>query len=218
MTSQSETPLETRSTTSNESSGEPAVQLVSAETEPPAEPEAEKTPTYKVKFETTEGDFVVEVHPDWSPLGAERFKELVTSGFYNDCAFFRVVDGFMVQFGISNDAEANEKYRSKPILDEPVKKPNTRGRITYGKSGLPNSRTTQVFINYKHNVHLNGSGFAPFGEVISGMDVVDKLYSGYGEQTTRLQGRIATEGNAFLKEKFPKLDYIKKATLVEAKE
>lgn len=171
--------------------------------------------TYRVKFETTAGDFVVEVHRDWAPIGAERFHELVKSGFYDNCKFFRVVESFMVQFGISGDPKVMDKWRENKIKDDPVRKSNKRGFITYAKSGMPNSRTTQVFINYGNNSRLDNDGFAPFGEVVEGMDVVDKLYSTYGETPSQAQQRIQYEGNKFLEEKFPKLDSIKKATLVK---
>ncbi|QDU81110.1 Peptidyl-prolyl cis-trans isomerase B [Polystyrenella longa] len=214
MASQSDTQLETRKSESASQSDDGAVRLASAESElkPAAE---EETNTYKVKFETTKGDIIIEVHPDWSPRGSERLKELVESGFFTDTAFFRVVDGFMAQFGISNDPVANQKFRDAPLKDDPVRKSNTRGRITFAATGQPNSRTTQMFINYGNNGRLDGMGFAPFGEVVEGMKVVDALYSGYGEKPSRLQGRIADEGNGFLKQQYPKLDYIKTATIIK---
>ena len=169
---------------------------------------------YRVKFETTAGNFVVEVHPDWAPIGAERFKELVTSGFYDDCRFFRVVEGFMVQFGISGDPAVMDKWREAKLEDDPVKRSNKKGYITFATSGK-DSRTTQVFISYANNSRLDNDGFAPFGEVIEGMDVVEKLYNVYGEAPSRQQGRIQKEGNKFLDANFPRLDSIKKATLVK---
>ena len=172
---------------------------------------------YKVKFDTGKGDFVVEVHRDWAPLGADRFYNLVKNGFFNDARFFRVISGFMVQFGISGDPKVAAAWRDASIADDPVKQSNSRGMITFATRG-PNTRTTQVFINYADNGRLNAMGFAPFGQVVSGMNVVDALYSGYGEGAPRgagpEQGRIQSEGNAYLTQAFPKLDYIKTATIV----
>jgi len=166
---------------------------------------------YKVKFDTSAGVFEVEVHTDWAPIGAERFYNLVKNGFYDGCRFFRVVPGFMVQFGINGDPAIQRSWVEANIQDESVKQGNARGMITFAKSGAPNSRTTQVFINFKDNSFLNRQGFAPFGKVTMGMEVVDKIYSAYGERPD--QGRIQGEGNAYLTKTFPKLDYIKKATI-----
>jgi peptidyl-prolyl cis-trans isomerase A (cyclophilin A) len=173
--------------------------------------------TYKVKFETSEGEYIVEVHRDWAPNGADRFYNLVKIGFFDDAAYFRVVDGFMVQFGINGYPEVNDQWREAKITDDPVKQSNTRGKLTFATSG-PDSRTGQVFINFADNSNLDGMGFAPIGEVVSGMDVVDKLYKGYGEGAPRGrgpdQGRIQKEGNAYLLDRFPQMDYTKKATIV----
>lgn len=166
---------------------------------------------YTARFDTTAGVFVVEVTSDWSPYGADRFYNLVKNGFFDGCRFFRVVPGFMVQFGINGDPGIQKNWEHATILDEKVKAPNARGYITFAKSGAPNSRTTQVFINYKENSFLNSQGFSPFGKVVSGMEVVDKIYSQYGEKPN--QGSIQAEGNAYLNKEFPKLDYIKKATI-----
>ena len=172
----------------------------------------EKAPAmYTAKFDTTAGVFQVEVHTDWAPNGADRFYNLVKNGYYDGCRFFRVVPGFMVQFGINGDPAIQRNWESATIPDEPVKQGNTRGTITFAKSSAPNSRTTQVFINFKDNSGLNRTGFAPFGKIVSGMDVVDKIYSAYGERPE--QARIQTEGTAYLAKSFPKLDYIKKATI-----
>jgi cyclophilin family peptidyl-prolyl cis-trans isomerase len=172
--------------------------------------------TYKVKFDTSKGPFVVEVHRDWAPLGADRFYNPVKNGFYNNARFFRVISGFMVQFGINADPAISARWRGARINDDPVKQSNTRGLITFATAG-PNTRTTQVFINYANNAALDGQGFAPFGRVISGMNVVDALYSGYGEGAPSgagpEQGRVQSEGNAYLTSQFPKLDYIKSATI-----
>jgi peptidyl-prolyl cis-trans isomerase A (cyclophilin A) len=173
-------------------------------------------PVYKVKFETTKGDFTVEVHRDWAPKGADRFYNLVKSGFYDNVRFFRVLSGFMAQFGINGDPALMAKWRNAPITDDPVKQHNTRGMVTFATAG-PNTRTTQMFINYADNSQLDGMGFAPIGKVVSGMAVVDKLYAGYGEGAPRGAGpdqqRMQMEGNAYLAKAFPKLDYIKKATI-----
>lgn len=168
---------------------------------------------YKARFETTAGAFVIEVHSDWAPNGADRFYNLVKNGYYDGCRFFRVVPGFMVQFGINGDPAIQRNWVNANIPDETVKpkQSNTRGFVSFAKSAAPNSRTTQVFINFADNSRLNRDGFAPFGRVVAGMDVVDKIYSAYGQ--TPDQGRIQAEGNAYLTKSFPKLDYIKKATI-----
>jgi len=166
---------------------------------------------YKVRFEASCGDFVIEVHREWAPVGADRFHELVTKGFYDECRFFRVVPDFMVQFGINGDPKVQKDWREASIQDDKVTQSNKRGFITFATSGA-NSRTSQVFINFKDNSRLDEIGFAPFGKVVEGMDVVDKIYSKYGEQPN--QGRIQSSGNEYLNKTFPKLDYIKKATIV----
>jgi peptidyl-prolyl cis-trans isomerase A (cyclophilin A) len=176
----------------------------------------EKAPdVFKVKFDTTQGEFLVEVTRAWSPNGADRFYNLVKNGFFDEVRFFRVVPGFVVQFGIHGDPELATKWLDAKIPDDPVVESNKRGTLTYAKSSLPNSRSTQLFINLADNSRLDSLGFAPFGRVTEGMDVVDKLYGGYGEQLTRLQGEIATKGNAYLDKEWPKLDHIRKATLVK---
>jgi peptidyl-prolyl cis-trans isomerase A (cyclophilin A) len=171
---------------------------------------------YKAKFDTSKGTFVVEVHRDWAPNGADRFYNLVNNGFYDNARFFRVIGDFMVQFGINADPKISAVWREARIKDDPVRQSNKRGLITFATAG-PNTRTTQVFINFRDNNMLDNQGFAPFGQVVSGMDVVDKLYSGYGEGAPRGQGpdqgRIQREGNAYLTTEFAKLDYIKKATI-----
>ena len=167
--------------------------------------------SYSVRFETTAGDFVVLVHRDWAPLGAQRFHELVKSGFYDECRFFRVVSGFMVQFGINGNPATQQSWERR-LRDDPAKESNRRGYITFATSG-PNSRTTQVFINFVDNSFLDSQGFSPFGEVIEGMDNVDKINAEYGESPD--QGQINSGGNSYLNSQFPKLDYIKKATIIE---
>jgi peptidyl-prolyl cis-trans isomerase A (cyclophilin A) len=177
----------------------------------------EKAPAvYRAKFDTSKGTFVVEVHRDWAPNGADRFYNLVKNGFYDNARFFRVISGFMVQFGISGDPRVSAVWHEANIKDDPVRQSNQRGFITFATAG-PNTRTTQVFINYADNRALDSQGFSPFGRVVSGMNVVDALYSGYGEGAPQGlgpgQGRIQRLGNAYLIKDFPKLDYIKKATV-----
>ena len=174
----------------------------------------EKAPdSYKAKFDTTKGLVVIEVHREWAPLGADRFYNLVKNGFYDDIRFFRVLDGFMAQFGMHGDPSIQSAWGRSNFMDDPVKQSNKRGYVTFAKSSAPNSRSTQVFINFVDNASLDGQGFAPFGQVVEGMDKVDKLYSGYGRQNVPDQGRITTEGNAYLAKEYPRLDYIKKATV-----
>ncbi|MCW5693135.1 MAG: peptidylprolyl isomerase [Pseudolabrys sp.] len=172
--------------------------------------------TYKAKFETSKGAFVVQVTRAWAPNGADRFYNLVKNGYFDNVRFFRAISGFMVQFGINGDPGLNAKWRVARIQDDKVGQSNTRGMITFATSG-PNARTTQVFINFDDNSNLDGMGFAPFGKVVSGMDVVDKLYTGYGEGAPNGRGpdqnRIQSEGNAYLNQSFPKLDHVTKATI-----
>ena len=184
----------------------------------PSEATATAPATYKVKVATTKGDFTIEVHRDWAPLGADRFYNLVKLGYFNDAAFFRVVKGFMVQFGINGDPSANRSWRRATFKDDPQgKQSNKRGMVTFATAG-PDMRTTQVFINYGNNSRLDSMGFVPFGKVIDGMKVVDALEGSYGDGPPEGRGpqqeRIQTEGNAYLHAQFPKLDYIKSATLL----
>jgi peptidyl-prolyl cis-trans isomerase A (cyclophilin A) len=206
-----------------------AVALISAQTTAPKPAAANKllTPaaltakapeTFKAKFDTNKGVFVVEVHRDWAPLGADRFYNLVRNGFYNNVRFFRVLNGFMAQFGM-NGTPAVQKAWGAPaqnLKDDPVKQSNKRGYITFANAG-PNSRSTQLFINLVDNTFLDPDAmhFAPFGQVVEGMDVVDMLYTGYGRQNVPDQTRITNEGNAYLTKEYPKLDYVKTATIVQ---
>jgi peptidyl-prolyl cis-trans isomerase A (cyclophilin A) len=167
-------------------------------------------PEYKVKFDTSKGVFVVQVHRDWAPLGSDRFYQLVKSNFYDEARFFRVLPGFVVQWGIAKDPKVTAEWRDKRITDDPVKETNRPGTITFATSGA-NTRTTQLFINLGANGRLDSMGFSPFGEVIEGMDVVASLYSGYGEQPD--QSLIESQGNAYLESAFPNLDYIKTARI-----
>jgi peptidyl-prolyl cis-trans isomerase A (cyclophilin A) len=169
---------------------------------------------YQVKFDTSKGEFIVDVTRSWSPNGADRFYNLVKNGFYDKCRFFRVVKNFMVQFGINGDPKFSRVWRAANIPDDKPKQSNLRGYITFATAG-PNSRTTQVFINFKDNAFLDSQGFSPFGKVSKGMDVVDAINGEYGEKPE--QGQIQMQGNAYLEKAFPNLDFIKAATIVPAK-
>jgi peptidyl-prolyl cis-trans isomerase A (cyclophilin A) len=185
--------------------------------EPAAPPKVEHAPDmFRVKFETSKGNFVVQVNKDWAPLGAERFFQLAQSGFYDGARFFRVMRGFMVQFGINGDPKVTALWETSRIADDPVKQSNQKGRITFATAG-PRTRTTEVFINFADNARLDKTGFAPFGEVLNGMEVVERLYSGYGDVFPRGNGPrpdwIETRGNLYLEKDFPRLDYIRKASV-----
>ena len=174
--------------------------------------------TYKVRFDTSVGVFVIQVTRAWAPLGADRFYNLVQNGFYDEARFFRAIPGFMVQFGIHADPAVSAVWRNARIGVDPVKQSNKPMYITYAMGGTPDTRTTQVFINYRDNgSSLDKLGFAPFGEVIEGKDVVNKIHTGYGEGAPRGkgpdQGRLQMEGNTYLKKDFPRLDFINKATI-----
>ncbi len=172
---------------------------------------------YKVELDTSKGPFVIEVHRDWAPNGADRFYNLVKNGFYDNVRFFRVIEGFMAQFGVNGDPKVSAVWREARLKDDPVRISNKRTFVTFATAG-PNTRTTQIFISYGDNSNLDSQGFAPFGQVVSGMKVVDALYNGYGEGAPNGrgpdQGRVQKEGNAYLANSFPNLDYVKKATIV----
>jgi len=169
--------------------------------------------SYTVEFTTTKGSFDVQVQRKWAPRAADRFYNLVRARFYDGVRFFRVVKGFVVQFGINGDPAVSAAWQNAAIHDDPVKASNLRGTITFADAG-PDTRTTQVFINLHDNASLDGQGFAPFGKVTKGMGVVGALYGGYGEAPTSAQGQIASGGNAFLKQQFPKLDSVVRARVV----
>ncbi len=182
----------------------------------PAKLTAESPATWKAKFSTTKGDFVIEVNRAWSPRGADRFYNLVKAGFYDGVKFFRAIGGFMVQFGIHGQPTVSRAWVGARIQDDDVKESNRRGFITFAMGGK-NTRTTQVFINLVDNTNLDNMGFPPFGKVVSGMEVVDQLFTGYGEGAPGgrgpEQGRIQAEGNAYLERDFPQLDGVKTATI-----
>ena len=174
---------------------------------------------FDARFKTSNGVFVIEVHRDWSPNGADRFYNLVKMGVYDDSRFFRAIAGFMVQFGIPGDPKVAAKWVDASIQDDPpAGQSNARGTVTFAKTGSPNSRSTQVFINYGENRSLDGMNFTPFGKVVDGMDVVSTLYKGYGEGAPGgagpSQDRIQSEGNAYLDAEFPRLDRIVSAEIV----
>ncbi len=173
---------------------------------------------FKVRFDTTRGPFVVEVDRAWSPNGADRLYNLVRIGFFEDIAFFRVIDGFMAQFGIHGDPAVARHWKRATIKDDPVVESNRRGYLTFAKTGRPHSRSTQFFINFADNKNLDGMGFSPIGRIIEGMENVDEIYK-VGEGRPRGPGpnqqQIQTRGNKYLKKQFPKLDYIEKATIVD---
>ena len=174
---------------------------------------AKSPEVYDVQFTTSKGDFVVKVTRAWAPIGCDRFYNLVSHGYFTDAAFFRVVPNFIIQFGLSADPAVNSAWRNARIKDDPVTQSNKPGYITFATAG-PNTRTTQLFINFGNNAFLDGQGFAPFGQVTSGMDVVKKLHSGYGEKPD--QGAITSQGKAYLDKSFPNLDTIKSATVIPA--
>ena len=195
-----------------------AVLVLVTAAQPGAQVTDEHAPaTFRARFETSQGPFVIEVHRDWAPRGADRFYTLVKRGFYNDARFFRVLSGFMAQFGLSGDPKLQGEYAAANLLDEPATQSNLRGFVSFAKESAPNTRYTMVFINYKDNSYLDADGFAPFGQIVSGMDVADKLYSGYGRQNVPDQRRIKSEGNAYLTAEYPKLDFIRTARIENTK-
>jgi peptidyl-prolyl cis-trans isomerase A (cyclophilin A) len=185
---------------------------------PPPPADAASPDSFRVKFATSKGDFTVDVTRAWAPKGADRFYRLVSDGYFKDIRFFRVLPGFMAQFGMSGNPALSAKMDSLRIPDDPVTQSNKRGMVTFATAG-PNTRSSQFFINYKDNSSLDSQGFAPFGRVVDGMKVVDALYGGYGEGAPNgagpSQDSIRTKGNEYLRRAFPKLDYIKSATIVK---
>lgn len=173
--------------------------------------------TFNLLFETTKGDFVLEVNRDWAPLGADRFYNLARFGFFDGAGFFRVIPGFVVQFGLPADPALSEVWRGHALQDDPLRETNARGTVSYAMTG-PDSRTTQIFINLGENSRLDASGFTPFARVSRGMEVVEQLYSGYGEGAPRGPGpdqiRIMQEGSAYLEQVFPRLDFIRRVRVL----
>ncbi|MBV9507230.1 MAG: peptidylprolyl isomerase [Acidobacteriia bacterium] len=165
---------------------------------------------FKVNLDTSKGPVVIEVHRDWAPVGADHFYTLIKSGYYDGDRFFRVVPGFVVQFGLSGDPAVTAKWKDMNLQDDPVKQSNTAGTVTYATAG-PNTRTTQLFINLADNARLDAMGFAPFGKIISGMEAVQMISNEYGERPE--QNLIEAQGNSYLQSQFPRLDYIKKAAI-----
>ncbi len=180
----------------------------------PASLKAKAPNVFKAQFTTTKGDFVVEVHRDWAPIGADRFYNLVKYGFYDNASFFRVLKGFVVQFGMNAKPAVQAVWQNANLRDEPVKQSNKRGTLTFAKTSMPNTRSTQIFINLGDNAQLDADGFSPFGMVVEGMDVVEKLYSGFTDRNGPDQGKIAAEGKAYLDKNFPQLDSIKTAKIL----
>jgi peptidyl-prolyl cis-trans isomerase A (cyclophilin A) len=184
----------------------------------PAALTAKAPALFKAKFDTSKGVFIVEVHRDWAPLGADRFYNMVANGFFSGARFFRVIPGFMAQFGINGNPAVTAAWNKIDLKDDPSgKQSNTRGTISYGNTGRPNSRGTQVFINYGDNSRLDTgpAPFTPFGTVVEGMEVADMLNAEYGSKPQDAQSRISAEGNKFLVATFPKLDFIKTATIAK---
>jgi len=172
---------------------------------------------FRVHFETSQGDFTVEVNRAWAPHGADRFHELVRTRYYDDARFFRVLKGFIAQFGVHRDFDVHATWRKMFIVDDPPQEKNLRGTLAFAKSG-PNTRATEVFINLADNAALDEQGFVPFGKIVDGIEVIDKIYSGYGEM--RPEGkdidpaRVEEETNEYLVQRFSRMDYIKRARLV----
>ena len=205
---QSETKPEEPSKAKEEAAPEAKEEKKAAEEWP-----AEAPDTFKVRFECSNGVFVLECQKEWAPIGVQHFYDLVRAGYYDGARFFRVLPGFMAQFGLPADPAIYRKLGKKNIKDDPVLQHNTPGMVTYAKTGAPNSRSTQLFINYGDNQRLDADGFAPFARVVSGMDVARHINAEYRERPN--QRLIQDRGNAYLKEQFPRLDYIKKAALIK---
>jgi peptidyl-prolyl cis-trans isomerase A (cyclophilin A) len=187
-----------------------------AKKEATAPQRVEKTPdVFKLNLDTSKGVIVIEVHKDWAPIGVDHLFELVKTGYYDGNRFFRVTQRY-AQFGINGDPKLNGLWSNAFLPDDPVKQSNVKGSVAFAHLG-PNNRTTQLFFNLKDNKDLDKGGFAPIGKVISGMEVVERLYSSYGDMPPRGQGpdpsKIETQGNPYLESHFPRLDYVRKATI-----
>ena len=177
--------------------------------------------SFRVRFETTKGPFVIEAHRNWAPIGVDRLWNLVRAGFFDDSRFYRVRAGYIVQFGIPGKPAIANVWRDLAMPDDPVLQSNKRGFVAYAMTG-PNTRTTQIYINLVDNTQLDGQGFSPIGQVVEGMDVVDRLYAGYGEESgggmrAGKQGKLFEEGNAYMDREYPKLDRLTRATLIQSR-
>lgn len=202
------TALTLASTTTGEESSHPAMKDPSKATETaPA--------TFTAKFETTKGNIEFGCERDWAPHGVDRFYNLVKIGYFQDVAFFRVISGFMAQFGIHGNPDVSKHWRTANLKVDPVKKSNTLGMLTFAMAGSPTTRSTQLFINYGNNARLDKTGFAPICKISKGMDIATKLYNVYGDKPSRRQSDIQSKGNAYLKEAWPELDYITKTSILK---
>lgn len=208
-TNNMETNMQNQASTENTSSN-----LPKKLEEIPFEQMPEKAPdVFKVRFECSNGNFTIECYKEWAPIGVEHFYELLKVRFYDGARFFRVLPGFVVQFGIAGDPQLNMKYGERTIKDDPVKKSNLKGTLTFAKTSLPNSRSTQLFINLADNSRLDSMGFAPFARVIEGMEVVERINPKHREVPDQMMIRL--QGNAYLEQMFPDLDYIKRAYFIK---
>src|ERR1051326_3584993 len=180
----------------------------------PAALTAKAPEDFKVKFDTTKGPVVIELHRAWAPKGVDRFYNMVRNGYFTNVRFFRVIPNFMAQFGVHGDPAVNAAWEKVRLTDDPPNgQKNVRGMLTYGTTGQPNSRGTQLFINYKDNSYLDAQGFVPIGQVVEGMEVADMLYADYGAAPQNEQNTLVTQGNKFMQSKYPKLDYLKTGTI-----
>lgn len=214
-----------------------ALLVLAAACDPAAPPQEEEAPSpdsagaagpaadatapavFRVRMETSKGPVVIELHRDWAPMGVDRFYTLVQADFFSDARFFRVLPGFVAQFGIPADPQLARAWDDRNLQDDPVKQGNRRGTLTYASMApTPHTRSTQLFINLADNPNLDGMGFAAIGEVVEGMSAIDSLFSGYGEGppygTGPDQGRMTAQGNTYLQQNFPQLDYIRSVTIV----
>ena len=206
----------------NQTLGQPPSQAESANTHPamldPSQATEEAPAVFRAKFATTKGDFIVEAHRDWSPNGVDRFYNLIKIGYFKDIVIFRAIPKFMWQFGIHGDPNVNEKWAESKIKDDPSKPSisNTEGYLTFAKTGAPNSRSVQFFVNLGSNGFLDKQGFTPFAKVINGMDVVRKVNTEYGENSPEVQRSFQQLGNDYILKKYPNLDKIASVTLISA--
>jgi peptidyl-prolyl cis-trans isomerase A (cyclophilin A) len=185
----------------------------------PSIPQSSAPPEFRVRFETTKGNFDLRCVREWAPVGVDRFFHLVRIGFYRDAALFRVVPGFVVQFGLHGDPRVNTAWKKAKLPVDEVRRPNTPGTVSFAMAAEPTSRTTQIFVNLTDNSRLDKMGFAPICEVLGDglTTTVSRFFSGYGEKASRTQARIESEGNTFLRSEFPDLDYIIDAHLLDTR-